>query len=193
MATIQTLELVKRTAWMNYQIATNPTLRKEKPSDREELVTAMYMLAYIGAINMALYDLIDELTEAGLYRHAIKRDINRALKVVGNANGLASDILKAVNNGKRVRQHSDMYEYAYNKVQDHVSLEPPVRAYNIVRALTRLFTDAYNKVGRQTSHVYLREASDVLLRLEIPQLKEYPIIDTIIQNAVQIELCRVTE
>jgi hypothetical protein len=166
----------------------HPALRKPKPTDRDELVTAMYMLAYIGAINMALYDLIDELTDAGLYRHAIKRDVNRALKVVGNANNLASSILKAVNGGKRVRQHSDMWEYAYNKVQDHIKLEPPLRAYNIVRALTRLFTDAYNEVGRKTSHLYLREASDVLQRLVIPSLKEYPIIDTIIKNAVQIEL-----
>lgn len=91
--TTQTLELVRRTAWMNIQIETNPAFRKPKPSDRDELVTAMYMLAYIGAINMALYDLIDELTDAGLYRHAIKRDVNRALKVVGNANNLASSIL----------------------------------------------------------------------------------------------------
>lgn len=187
--TTQTLDLARRSKLMSI----HPTFRKPRPSDREELVTAMYMLAYIGAINMALYDLIDELTDAGLYRHAIKRDVNRSLKVTGNANGLASDILKAVNNGKRVRQHSDMYEYAYNKVQEHVKLEPPLRAYNIVRSLTRLFTDAYNKVGRQTSHVYLREASDVLLRLEIPQLTEYPIIDTIISNAVQIELRRIDE
>lgn len=186
--TTQTLELVRRTAWMNIQIETNPAFRKSKPTDRDELVTAMYMLAYIGAINMALYDLIDELTDTGLYRHAIKRDVNRALKIVGNANNLASSILKAVNGGKRVRQHSDMWEYAYNKVQDHIKLEPPLRAYNIVRALTRLFTDAYNEVGRKTSHLYLREASDVLQRLVIPSLKEYPIIDTIIKNAVQIEL-----
>lgn len=173
---------------MNIQLEINPAMRKSKPSDRKELVTAMYMLAYIGAINMALYDLIDELTEAGLYRHAIKRDVNRALKVTLNANGLASDILKAVNNGKRVRQHSDMYEYAYNKVQEHINLEPPLRAYNIVRALTRLFTEAYNEVGAKTSHLYLREASEVLKRIEIPSLKEYDIVDTIIKNAVQIEM-----
>lgn len=182
--TTQTLELAHRSMLMHI----HPAFRKPKPTDRDELVTAMYMLAYIGAINMALYDLIDELTDAGLYRHAIKRDVNRALKVVGNANNLASSILKAVNGGKRVRQHSDMWEYAYNKVQDHIKLEPPLRAYNIVRALTRLFTDAYNEVGRKTSHLYLREASDVLQRLVIPSLKEYPIIDTIIKNAVQIEL-----
>lgn len=91
-----------------------------------------------------------------------------------------------------MRQHSDMWEYAYNKVQDHIKLEPPLRAYNIVRALTRLFTEAYNEVGRKTSHLYLREASDVLQRLVIPSLKEYPIIDTIIKNAVQIELCSIS-
>lgn len=183
--TIQGLELARRTAWMNMQIENNPSLRKSKPSDREELIKAMYMLAYLGAINMALYDLIDELTEAGLFRHAIKRDINRALKVTLNANGLASDILKKVNKGKRVRQHSEMYEYAYYAIQEHILLDPPYRAYNIVRALSRLFTDAYNEVGAKTSHLYLREAAEVLCRIEIPSIKDYN-IDAIISKAVQI-------
>ena len=124
MTTIASLYLQRRTAWLNDHIEHNPQLRKPKQTDKNELITAVYMLSYIGAINMALYDLIDELTDAGLYRHAIKRDVNRALEVTGNANGLASDILKRVNNGVRVRWHSDMYEYAYNEVQRHILLEP---------------------------------------------------------------------
>lgn len=75
--TQQEMQLIRRTAWMNIQLEDNPSLRPGKKRDRDDLIKAMYMLAYIGAIDMALYDLVDELTEAGLYRHAIKAQVNR--------------------------------------------------------------------------------------------------------------------
>ena len=90
------------------------------------------MLAYIGAIDMALYDLVDELTEAGLYRHALKAQVNRIMRIVAHANGQANAILQRVNDGKRVRQYTDMFEYTYNEIQTHVLLKAPERAYNIV-------------------------------------------------------------
>lgn len=184
---LQILTLCKRTAWMNVRIESNPALRKPQPRDRADLNTALYMLAYLGAIDMALYDLVQELTEAGLYRHALKKQINQLTRIVGNANGKANDILKAVNNGHRVRQYSDMYEYAYGKVQNHVLLQAPERAYNIVRALTRLFTKAWDAVGRRTRHVYLRDAVEALARLDIPQIADHN-IDSIIERAVKITL-----
>lgn len=99
------------------QIETNPAFRKPRKRDHDDLIQAMYMLAYLGAIDMAIYDLIQELTDAGLYRHAIKRQINAISRTIASANGMASDILKRVNNGHRVRQYSDMFEYTYNEVQ----------------------------------------------------------------------------
>ena len=112
---------------MNDRIESNPALRKPRPNDRADLNKALYMLAYLGAIDMALYDLVQELTDAGLYRHALKAQINRTMQIVGNANGRANDTLKVVNNGKRVRQYTEMYEYAYNKIQRHILLEAPER------------------------------------------------------------------
>lgn len=184
---MQVLTLCKRTAWMNDRIESNPALRKPQPSDRADLNKALYMLAYLGAIDMALYDLVQELTDAGLYRHALKAQINRTMQIVGNANGRANDTLKVVNNGKRVRQYTEMYEYAYNKIQRHILLEAPERAYNIVRALTRLFTKAYDAVGRRTNHTYLRDAAEALKRIDIPQIADRN-IDTIIERAVNIVL-----
>lgn len=182
---IDRLMLVRRTAWRNMQIEEHPELRKPKPTDREAVSTALYMLAYIGAIDMAIYDLVDELTEAGLYRHGTKATVKRIAEIVAKANGEASDILCHVNGGERVRQYSDMYEYAYSRTQEHVLLAPPERAYNIVRAYARLFSKAYETVGRNLSHTYLDKASKALKRLDIPQLKDHN-IDTIIERAVQI-------
>lgn len=184
-STMDGLMLAKRTAWMNVQREEHPEKRPGQERDRKDLITAMYMLAYIGAINMALYDLRDELTDAGLYRHALKAQINRIMAVVGHANGCANEILQLVNNGQRVRQYADMYEYAYNKVQAHICLEAPERAYNIVRALTRLFCKAYDAVGRRTRHTYLGDAATVLKRLNIPQITDHN-VDVIIERNVQI-------
>ena len=185
-STIDSLMLAKRTAWMNVQREEHPEKRPEQERDRKDLNTAMYMLAYLGAVNMALYDLRDALTDAGLYRHALKRQLNRTIQVVGHANGMAYEILQLVNNGECVRQYADMYEYAYYKVQKHIAIEEePKRSYNIVRALTRLFCKAYDAVGRRTNHTYLGDAAEVLKRLDIPQIPDHN-VDVIIERNVQI-------
>lgn len=184
---LQQLRLMHRTAWMNDRLERNPALRPPKKSDRDDLITAFYMLAYLGAIDMALFDLIDELQDANLYRHNVKNIINRIVKVVGDANGLASTILREINGGVIVKQHSDMYEFTYNQVQEHISIEPPHRAYSIIKAMSRLFVDAYNKVGAKTNHYYLKDAANILPRLDIPQLKDYK-IDFIISRCIQLEI-----
>jgi hypothetical protein len=185
--TQQEMMLIRRTAWMNIRLEENPALRPPKQRERDDLITAMYMLAYIGAIDMCLYDLVDELTEAGLYRHALKKQINHIMRTVAYANGQANEILQKVNDGKRVRQYTDMFEYTYREIQEHVLLQAPERAYNIVRALTRLFVEAFDAVGIRTRHIYLRDAAEVLKRLEIPQIQDHN-IDVIIQRNVEIVL-----
>ena len=80
-----------------------------------------------------------------------------------------------------------MFEYTYNEIQTHVLLKAPERAYNIVRALTRLFVEAFDAVGIRTKHIYLRDAAEVLKRLEIPQIQDHN-IDVIIQRNVEIVL-----
>lgn len=174
-------------ARQNIKIEENPP----EPTEAERvqyLTTAMYMLAYLGAIDMAMYDLIADLEAEKLYKHSLKHSINRVSKVIANANGLASSILRSVNNGVRVRQYSDMYEYAYNAIQAHVLIKPPHRSYSIVKALSRLFIKAYNKVGVKTNHLYLRDVARILPSIEVPEFKDYNIDDCIISKVVQIEL-----
>lgn len=189
MTQLRELQLMKRTAWMNDRLERCPKMPNEA-QEKQELTTAMYMLAYLGAIDMALIDLKDTLQQLGIYRHSLKHTIERVCKVVANANGLANSILKAVNNGQRVRQYADMYEYAYNKVQDNILIENPShRSYSIVKALSRLFIEAYNKVGIKTNHRYLGDVAKALPRIDISQLKDFN-IDCIIRKAVHIEIRR---
>ena len=111
----------------------------------------------------------------------------RIMRIVAHANGQANAILQRVNDGKRVRQYTDMFEYTYNEIQTHVLLKAPERAYNIVRALTRLFVEAFDAVGIRTKHIYLRDAAEVLKRLDIPHIQDHN-IDVIIQRNVEIVL-----
>lgn len=189
MTYIQELRLMKRTAWMNIQREVHPPVQPNSAQEKKEITTAVYMLAYLGAIDMTLYDLVEDLQNAGLYKHSIKRNVGRVSRAVATANGIANNTLKRVNGGVRVRQYTDMYEYAYNAIQQHILIESPHRAYSIIKSLARLFTDAYNQVGAKTNHHYLAEVVKILPIIEIPNLKEYN-VDFIIQNAVQITLSK---
>lgn len=185
MNTIKQLQLMKRTAWLNMQKEMMPP--PPDKDDKQDITTAMYMLAYLGAMDMVLYDLIDEATAIGVYRHNVKHSIGKVKDAIATANGLANSILKSINNGVRVRQYSDMFEYAYNEAQKHILIESPNRAYSIFKAMARLFTEAYNKVGVKTNHRYLRKVVNVLHLVDIPEMRDYN-IDCIIRSAVQIEL-----
>lgn len=190
MTQLRELQLMKRTAWMNDQLERNPPERPNDARDEQDLTTAMYMLAYLGAIDMALIDLQEELENAGLFRHALKYNFNRVVKTVSKANGLANYILKAVNNGERVRQYADMYEYAYNATQQRILIDAPHnRSYSIVKALSRLFTEAYNKVGIRTNHRYLGDVANILPLIDVPQFTDHN-VDCIIRKAVQITIYR---
>lgn len=190
MTQLRELQLMKRTAWMNDQLERNPPERPNDARDEQDLTTAMYMLAYLGAIDMALIDLQEELENAGLFRHALKYNFNRVVKTVSKANGLANCILKAVNNGERVRQYADMYEYAYNATQQRILIDAPHnRSYSIVKALSRLFTEAYNKVGIRTNHRYLGDVANILPLIDVPQFTDHN-VDCIIRKAVQITIYR---
>lgn len=190
MTQLRELQLMKRTAWMNDQLERNPPERPNDARDEQDLTTAMYMLAYLGAIDMALIDLQEELENAGLFRHALKYNFNRVVKTISKANGLANYILKAVNNGERVRQYADMYEYTYNATQQRILIDAPHnRSYSIVKALSRLFTEAYNKVGIRTNHRYLGDVANILPLIDVPQFTDHN-VDCIIRKAVQITIYR---
>lgn len=47
----------------------------------------------------------------------------------------------------------------------------------------------HNPQLRKTSHLYLRDAAEVLKRIDIPSLKDYK-VDAIIEKVVQIELAQ---
>lgn len=178
-------QLMKHTRLMNARRAIYPPVKPHNAIEEQDVQTAMYMLAYLGAIDMILIDLEEDLINEGLYKHKLKYDLGRVKRAVANANGFSNSLLKAINDGKRVRQYADMYEYAYNTAQSCIRVEYPDRSYSIFKALSRLFIEAHNKGGVKYKHFRLGDVVKILPIIEVPQLKDKN-IDFIISKAVQI-------
>lgn len=77
--TLQEAQLIKRTAWVNMQD------RKPTKDDEKYVPKAVRMLTFIACLNYAMLDLGDELSDAGILRHAVKRRYNMALELVQKA------------------------------------------------------------------------------------------------------------
>lgn len=185
MTQLRQLELMKRTRLMNARRAISPPVKPHNAIEEKDVQTAMYMLAYLGAIDMVLYDLEDDLQKEGLFKHTLKYNIGRARKAIANANGFVCTLLQVLNGGNRVRQYSDLYEYAYNTAQSCICVEYPNRSYSIFKALSRLFIEAHNKGGIKYKQFHLGDVVRILPTINVPQLQDKN-IDFIITKAVQI-------
>ena len=131
--TLQEAQLIKRTAWVNMQD------RKPSKDDEKYVPKAVRMLTFIACLNYAMLDLGDELSEAGILRHAVKRRYNMALDIVQKAHAEAYRMLNSISEPAG-RQYNEEMDRTYSIIQSCVMLQPPERAYNIVLALLRLIT-----------------------------------------------------
>ena len=87
MATIPYREalLMKRMAWRNLQP------RKPSEADARYVPTAVQMLTCIACLDYAMCDMEQELTDAGMMRHAVKRAFVRSFDEVIDVHSRAKD------------------------------------------------------------------------------------------------------
>ncbi len=123
--------LIKRTAWRNMQP------RKPTEEDAKYVPTAIRMLTCIACLNYAMCDLEEELSEAGLLRHAVKRAFSMAQTQVQRVHQEAYEMLCNASD-LAARQYNDKLDEGWSAITSSVALEAPERAYNIVVALCRL-------------------------------------------------------
>lgn len=135
--TIEQMQLIKRTAWMNIQA------QEPNENDMKYIPDAIRMLTYIAALNSIMYELVEEVEAMGLYRQDIKRRINQVHEVVRKVHSLSYTMLNGVSVDAG-RQYNDAMEKEVANITNNISLEAPERAYNIVLALIRLI-EKYNK------------------------------------------------
>lgn len=131
--TFQEAQLIKRTAWVNMQD------RKPTKEDEKYVPKAVRMLTFIACLNYAMLDLGDELSEAGILRHVVKRRYNMAVDIVQRVHSVAYRMLTRISL-QTGREYNDKMDETYSRIQSCVMLQPPERAYNIVLALLRLIT-----------------------------------------------------
>ena len=136
-------ELSYMTAWQQVQ-----PRNYRNPTPNEEMLNkeAVLMLTLIAALDYCIYDLIEEMEGVGKYRHANKKNINKAKDLILHAHDLFYRNMLGIDS-KGVKQYNIASERVYEAVQECVYLRAPERAYNIIMALIRLQSKQREKLG----------------------------------------------
>lgn len=173
-------ELCYLTAWQQTQ-----PRNYHNPSPNEEILNkeAVLMLTLIAALDYCIYDLIEEMEEAGKYRHAMKRNINKAKDLILHAHDLFYRNMMSFDN-KGVKQYNIASEKIYAAIQECVSLKVPERAYNILVACIRLQSKQRGKLGARYTYKPSIELDKIPVMLEGLGIHDYN-LDNIIEMRVR--------
>lgn len=159
---------------------------KPTADDRERVVPiAVRMLTYIAALAYTYYDLIDELEEAGLYRQATKKVVNRQKTIIENVHNRAFNMLKTIN-PIASRQYNDKMEQCYRIIQSSILLKAPERSVNIVVALCRLIEKDNRAIGNKYYFAPAEVLYNIPKQLEIIGIKDYK-LDQIIEISIKTQ------
>lgn len=170
---IEQMQLIKRTAWQNMQA------QEPNEKDMKYIPDAIRMLTYIAAIDSVMYELVDELEEAGLYHREIKRRVNQTHDMIRNLHERSFVMLRGVS-ATAGRQYNDAMEREVNNISKSVLLEAPERAFNIVLALSRLILKYNDKISPRYNFRPSQQLSRVSSLLSVIPFRDYG-IDHIIE------------
>lgn len=173
-------ELSYMTAWQQVQPRNycNPTPNEEMLNKE-----AVLMLTLIAALDYCIYDLIEEMEEVGKYRHAMKRNINKAKDLILHAHDLFYRNMLGIDS-KGVKQYNIASEQVYEAVQGCVYLRTPERAYNIIMALVRLQAKQREKLGSRYHYKPSAELDKIPAMFECLGIHDYN-LDNIIEMRVR--------
>lgn len=168
------------TAWKQVQ-----PRNYRNPTPNEEMLNkeAVLMLTLIAALDYCIYDLIEEMEEVGKYRHAMKRNINKAKDLILHAHDLFYRNMLGIDS-KGVKQYNIASEQVYNAVQECVYLRAPERAYNIIMALVRLQAKQREKLGSRYHYKPSVALEKIPAMLEGLGIHDYN-LDNIIERRVR--------
>ena len=173
-------ELCYMTAWQQVQ-----PRNYRNPTPNEEMLNkeAVLMLTLIAALDYCIYDLIEEMEEVGKYRHAMKRNINKAKDLILHAHDLFYRNMLGIDS-KGVKQYNIASEQVYEAVQGCVYLRTPERAYNIIMALVRLQAKQREKLGSRYHYKPSAELDKIPAMFECLGIHDYN-LDNIIEMRVR--------
>jgi hypothetical protein len=177
----EVLKLIRSTALANMvREVSAPT---EEEVKKYKIPTEELLLLF-AALDIAITDVASEFADAGLYRHAVKRELNAIEQIVMTTYKALYAKLQVVE--KEITRKS--YDYwmvrVSDAIDDNILLTPPKRSYNIAVALARLIVKCNDSLGR----FIVAEAHPirhVVTRLERINVVEDHHIDFIIERTIK--------
>lgn len=141
----QARRLMKHTAQASsralYRPATAEEVKKYKAPTEA-------ILLFFAALNIAISDVRDELDAAGLYRHATKRNLNEAERIIFRTYSALYEKLQTVESALTRKAYDYWMLKVSDAIDDCILLTPPRRSYNIAVALARLVANLNDSMGR---------------------------------------------
>lgn len=177
----ETMRLIRSTARVNM-------LREmAAPTDEEVAkykVPTEELLLLFAALDIAITDVAQEFASAGLYRHAVKRELNAIEQIVMTTYKALYTKLQTVEKEMTRKAYDYWMVRVSDAIDDSILLAPPKRSYNIAVALARLIVKRNDSLGR----FIVAEAHPmrhVVTRLERINVVEDHHIDFIIERTIK--------
>lgn len=177
----ETMRLIRATARVNM-------LREmAAPTDEEVAkfkVPTEELLLLFAALDIAITDVAQEFADAGLYRHAVKRELNAIEQIVMTTYKALYAKLQTVEKEMTRKAYDYWMVRVSDAIDDSILLAPPKRSYNIAVALARLIVKRNDSLGR----FIVAEAHPmrhVVTRLERISVVQDHHIDFIIERTIK--------
>lgn len=157
------------------------------PTDEEVAkfkVPTEELLLLFAALDIAITDVAHEFSDAGLYRHAVKRELNEIERIVLTTYKALYNKLQTVEKEITRRAYDYWLVRVSDAIDDSILLTPPRRSYNIAVALARLIVKRNDSLGR----FIVAEAHPirhVVTRLERINVVQDHHIDFIIEKTIK--------
>ena len=161
---------------------------------RDELTVEMcdcgiVMLACLGALDLALVDLVRALEDAGLWRHSLKRQVNLVVREVACGSSITYRSFGLLGGKSDSDDYSKSYECIYALCDRCLSAEDAVlRAYNMCVSLARIFTLNYERVGLRLGHGYLQSVVNSLPKLYSLPFEDYAVDRLLMREIISLLL-----
>lgn len=157
------------------------------PTDEEVAkykVPTEELLLLFAALDIAITDVAQEFADAGLYRHAVKRELNAIEQIVMTTYKALYTKLQTVEKEITRKTYDYWLVRVSDAIDDSILLAPPKRSYNIAVALARLIVKRNDSLGR----FIVAEAHPlrhVVTRLERINVVQDHHIDFIIERTIK--------
>ena len=171
---------------MQPQIRRIPNYYRLSTTEEQALYTPRLsvILSLIGVLHTTMYDLIDAMQNAGIYRHRAKVDVNNALEYTERLHGVCYDVVASVDK-QTARSYNDCYQALEGEISEAVLIaEPLIRTYSIAMALCRLIIKINETQMGRFKLPMIEVVKNAQKRLNALSIED-KCIDVIIDNVVE--------